>query len=85
MVAQQPNCWTLFRVRSFSSPGSTPVCGGFFFQDERGYYLHTFVLGKKKRHTTGVDPGKLNERTLLIDQFSVQQNQTKHAVGELAV
>ena len=23
-------------VRSFSFPGSTPVCGGFFFQDERG-------------------------------------------------
>ena len=25
-----------YRVRSFSFPGSTPVCGGFFFQDERG-------------------------------------------------
>ena len=25
-----------YRVRSFSFPGSTPVCGVFFFQDERG-------------------------------------------------
>ena len=24
------------RLRSFSCPGSTPVCGGFLFQDERG-------------------------------------------------
>ena len=39
-------------VRSFSFPGSTPVCGGVFFQDERvqiithvfGGFFATFVL-----------------------------------------
>ena len=50
-------------VRSFSFPGSTPVCGVFFFQDERGNYLQTFVLEKNTPHT-GVDPWELNERTL---------------------
>ena len=49
------------RVRSFSFPGSTPVC--FFFRTNVGNYLHTFVLAKKKTPHIGVDPGKLNERT----------------------
>ena len=49
-------------VRSFSFPGSTPMCGGFFPRTNVGNYLHTFVLEKKTPHT-GVDPGKLNERT----------------------
>ena len=35
-----------------------------------GNYLHTFVLGKKPSHTGVVDPGKLNERTLIIDSFN---------------
>ena len=53
----------ILRVRSFSSPRSTPVRGVFFTRTNVGNYLHTLVLEKKTPHT-GVDPGKLNERTL---------------------
>ena len=58
-------CEKYLWVRSFSFPGSTPVCGGFFSKTNLGSYLHTFVLGKKTPHT-GVDPGKLNERTVWL-------------------
>ena len=47
------------RVRSFSFPGSTPVCVAVFFPGR------TWVIIKKTPHT-GVDPGELNERTLNI-------------------
>ena len=50
------------RVRSFSLPGSTPVCGRFFSRTNVGSYLHR----KEKTPHTGVDPGKLNERTLIM-------------------
>ena len=53
----------LYRVRSISFPGSTPVCGVFFFQDERVQIISHVRPGKKNRQHTGVDPGKLNERT----------------------
>ena len=36
-----------------------------FSRTNVGNYLHTFVLGKKTLHT-GVNPGKLNERTLCL-------------------
>ena len=38
------------RVRSFSFPGSTPTCGGFFFQDER-VQITTHVRPRKKTAT----------------------------------
>ena len=53
------NLW----VRSISFPGSTPVCGVFFFQDERVQIITHVRPEKKKMPHTGVDPGKLNERT----------------------
>ena len=49
-------------VRSFSFPGSTRCVAVFFSRTNVGSYLHTFVLEKTPPHT-GVDPGKLNERT----------------------
>ena len=51
-------------VRSFSSPGSTPVCGVFFFQDKRVQIITHVRPGKKTPPHTGVDPGKLNERII---------------------
>ena len=51
-------------VCSFSFTGSTPVCGRVFSRTNVANYKHTFVLGKKNLSHTGVDPGKLNERTL---------------------
>ena len=35
----------------------------FFFRTTVGSYLHTFVLDQNKTPHTGVNPGKLNERT----------------------
>ena len=52
-----------YRVRSFSFPGSTPVCGVFFFQNERERIITHVRPGNKKAPHTGVDHGKLNERT----------------------
>ena len=51
-------------VRSFSFPGSTPVCGGFFFLPGRTWVIicTRSSCGKKLPHT-GFDPGNLNERT----------------------
>ena len=41
-----------------------PRCVAVFFpQDERGELSAHVRPGKKKTHTTGVDPGKLNKRT----------------------
>ena len=69
------NCWSILssyrnvlgllehRVRSFSFPGSTPVYGVFFFQEERVQIITHVHPRKKKTSHTGVDPGKLNERT----------------------
>ena len=37
----------LYGVRSFSFPGSTPVCGVFFFQDERVQIITHVRPGKK--------------------------------------
>ena len=58
--------WPQFTTmgRWFSSiPGSTPVCGIFFSQDECVQIITHVHPGKKKTPHTGVDPGKLNERT----------------------
>ena len=44
-------------VRSFSFPGSTPVCGVFFFQDERVQIITHVRPGKKNRHTPGSTQG----------------------------
>ena len=49
-------------VRSFSFPGSTPVCGGFF-PGRTWVIICTRSSQKKTSSHTGVDPGKLNERT----------------------
>ena len=51
------------RVRSFSFPGSTSVCGGFFLPGRTCADNYPRSSWKKKTHT-GVDQGKLNERTL---------------------
>ena len=51
-------------MRSFSSPGSTPVCGGFIFFPGWTYAdNYSRSSWKKKPPHIGVDPGKLNERT----------------------
>ena len=57
-------------VRSISFPGSTPVCGVFFFQDERVQIITHVRPGEKKPPHTGVDPGKLKERTLYVTVFA---------------
>ena len=44
-------------VRSISFPGSTPVCGVFFFQDERVQIITHVRPGKKNRHTPGSTQG----------------------------
>ena len=53
----------IYRVCSISLPGSTPVCCIFFFQDERVQIITQVRPGKKNPPHTGVDPGKVNERT----------------------
>ena len=50
-------------VRSFSFPESTPVCGGFFSQDECMQIITHVRPGKKNTPRTGVDQEELNERT----------------------
>ena len=50
----------VYRVRSFSCPGSTPVFGVFF--------PRTNVAWKGQTPHDGVEPGKLNERTHNRDQ-----------------
>ena len=49
-------------MRSFSFPGSTSVCG-VFFPGRTWVIICTRSSWKKKSPHTGVDPGKLNERT----------------------
>ena len=49
----QMNRW----VRSFSFPGSTPVCDVFFSQDERVQIITHFRPGRKNRHTPGSTQG----------------------------
>ena len=44
-------------VRSFSFPGATPVCGVFFFQDERVQIITHVRPGKKTCHTPGSTQG----------------------------
>ena len=55
--------WDLW-VRSFSFPGSTLVCGVFFSPGRTWVIICTRSSWKNKTLHTGVDPGKLNERTL---------------------
>ena len=50
-------------VRLFSFPGSTPVCGLLFFTGRTCADNYPRSSWKKKPTHTGVDPGKLNERT----------------------
>ena len=57
-------------VRSFSFPGSTPVCDEVFFWDERVQIITHVRPGKNPPHT-GVDPGKLNERTECMIQIKM--------------
>ena len=49
-------------MRSFSFPGSTPVCDGFF-PGRTCADNYPRSSWKKKQPHTGVDPGKLSERT----------------------
>ena len=63
-------------MRSISFPGWTPVFGVFFFQDERVQIITHIVLEKKPPHT-GVDPGKLNERTLYVKWMQVKGECTR--------
>ena len=53
-----PNIGSI-RLASLGQPRCVAV---FFSRTNVGNYLHTFVLEKNTPHT-GVDPGKLNERT----------------------
>ena len=50
-------------VRSFSFPGSTPVRGVFFLPGRTWVIICTHSSWETKPPHTGVDPGKLNERT----------------------
>ena len=50
-------------VRLFSFPGSTPVCGLLFFTGRTCADNYPRSSWKKNPTHTGVDPGKLNERT----------------------
>ena len=67
-------------MRSFSFPGSTQVCDGFFSQDERVQIIIHVRPGKKPPHT-GVDPGKLNETNApIIEQPSAVTGWELYAV-----
>ena len=55
-VMYSSTCTSIW-VRSFSFPGSTPVCGVFFFQDERVQIITHVRPGKKNRHTPGSTQG----------------------------
>ena len=54
-------------MRSISFPGATSVCGVFFVQGRTCADNYPRSSWKKKTPHTGVDPGKLNERTHYIN------------------
>ena len=56
-------------VRSFSFPGSTPVCVGFFSRTNVGNYLHTFVL--EKENATHRDRPREAKRTHPMEMYRV--------------
>ena len=53
-------------VRSFSCPGSTPVCGVFFFQDERVQIITHVRPEKKTHHTPGATQGSLTNAPYVL-------------------
>ena len=65
-------CIVFHRVRLFSFPGSTLVCGVIFFPGRTWVIICTCSFSKKKTPHTGVDPGKLNERTHSVVAFCLQ-------------
>ena len=61
--AQDAELKLYYWVRSFSFPGSTPVCGVFFFPGRTCVIICIRLSCKKNTPHTGGDPGELNERT----------------------